>query len=78
MCLAVPAQIKSIRPDGSALCDLNGIEKPVDISLIASPAVGDWVIVHVGFALNKIDASEAKKTLELLRSVAQKDETCNS
>ena len=49
MCLAVPAEIKSVAEDGmEALALIGGIEKKVDVSLIDNPQPGDWVIVHVG------------------------------
>lgn len=67
MCLAVPAEIKSVAEDGmEALALIGGIEKKVDVSLIEDPKPGDWVIVHVGFALNRIDAAEAEETLKVL------------
>ena len=53
-------------------CDgIGGIEKPVDVSLIDHPVPGDWVIVHVGFALNRIDAKEAEETLRILESAGE-------
>ncbi|MDO5530921.1 HypC/HybG/HupF family hydrogenase formation chaperone [Sutterella sp.] len=67
MCLAVPAEIKSVSDDGTeAVAWIGGIEKTVDVSLIENPVPGDWVIVHVGFALNRIDAKEAEETLRVL------------
>lgn len=72
MCLAVPAEILSVSPNGSdAMASIGGIEKPVDVSLIDHPVPGDWVIVHVGFALNRIDAKEAEETLRILESAGE-------
>ena len=72
MCLAVPAEILSVSPDGAeAMASIGGIEKPVDVSLIENPVPGDWVIVHVGFALNRIDAKEAEETLRILESAGE-------
>ena len=68
MCLAVPAKIMRCEADNKALCDMGGVTKTVDISLIPDAVEGDWVIVHVGFALNKIDEAQAKRTLELLNA----------
>lgn len=69
MCLAVPARIIAVDPAGlEAKADFGGIEKEIDVSLIEEPKPGDWVIVHVGFALNRIDEKEAEETLALLRS----------
>ncbi|MBS5218348.1 MAG: HypC/HybG/HupF family hydrogenase formation chaperone [Sutterella wadsworthensis] len=72
MCLAVPAEILSVSPNGSdAMASIGGIEKPVDVSLIDHPVPGDWVIVHVGFALNRIDAKEAEEMLRILESAGE-------
>ncbi len=69
MCLAVPAQIQSV--DGtSALALTGGITKTIDVSLTPDAAPGDWVIVHVGFALQKIDAEKAQETLAAMDAVA--------
>lgn len=69
MCLAVPARIIAVDPAGlEAKADFGGIEKTIDVSLIEDPMAGEWVIVHVGFALNRIDEKEAEETLALLRS----------
>lgn len=69
MCLAVPAKILEINDSDTALCDFNGVQKDVNVSLINDPNPGDWVIVHVGFALNRIDADEAQKTLQALEAI---------
>ncbi len=73
MCLAVPAKIIEIQNQTNALCDFNGIQKTVDVSLITEPQVGDWVIVHVGFALNKIDEAKAQETLSLMSELASQN-----
>ena len=69
MCLAVPAKILEINDSDTALCDFNGVQKDVNVSLINDPKPDDWVIVHVGFALNRIDADEAQKTLQALEAI---------
>lgn len=72
MCLAVPAEILSVSTNGSdAMASIGGIEKPVDVSLIDHPVPGDWVIVHVGFALNRINAKEAEETRRILESAGE-------
>ncbi|MBO5659034.1 MAG: HypC/HybG/HupF family hydrogenase formation chaperone [Duodenibacillus sp.] len=73
MCLAVPAQIEEVLDDGMARCDLNGVQKDINVSLIADPKPGDWVIVHVGFALNRIDEAQAQETLKLLASMGEEE-----
>jgi len=70
MCLAMPAQIKEIKPQQMALVNLGGIEKEVSTALIDEVKVGDYVIIHVGFALTKLDEIEAKKTLQLFSDMA--------
>lgn len=71
MCLAVPAQLTTVSPDGmTAAAMIGGIEKDVDVSLIDDQKSGDWVIVHVGFALNRIDEAEAQETLKALAALA--------
>ena len=69
MCLAVPAKITKLINNETALCDFNGIEKEVNVSLVDSPREQEWVIVHVGFALNRIDEEEAQKTMEILNAL---------
>ena len=66
MCLAVPAEV--IETDGDeAVVELGGIRKNVSLMLVDDVRVGDFVIVHVGFALTKLDRDEANETLALLR-----------
>lgn len=65
MCLAVPAQVVELRDGDLAVVDLAGVRKEISLALVDDVAVGDYVIVHVGYALNKIDAEEAAATLAL-------------
>ena len=74
MCLAIPGQIIRLAGDGAAVCDIDGIERTVNVSLIERPVPGDWVIVHVGFALNRIDPEEAQRTLAALKAAGLHDE----
>ena len=63
--------IRVLATDGmTAAAMIGGIEKDVDVSLIDDPKSGDWVIVHVGFALNRIDEAEAQETLKALAALA--------
>lgn len=73
MCLAIPGQIKRIDAGDNAVCEIGGIEKTVNVSLIDNAKPGDWVIVHVGFALNRIDEDEAAKTLAALKALGNFD-----
>ncbi len=65
MCLAIPAQVIELRDGDNAVVDLAGVKKEISLSLVDGVAVGDYVIVHVGYALNKLDPEEAEKTLAL-------------
>lgn len=69
MCLAIPAKIISVE-DLSATVEMTGVQKTIDISLTPDVAPNDWVIVHVGFSLQKIDEAKAKETLEAMRQVS--------
>jgi hydrogenase expression/formation protein HypC len=63
MCLAIPARVVSIPEPETALVDLSGVRKTVSLELVDGVAVGDYVIVHVGYALTRLDPDEAQKTL---------------
>ena len=74
MCLAIPAQVVELRPGDNAVVDLAGVRKEISLALVDNVLVGDYVIVHVGYALNKLDPDEAAKTLALFRELGQLDE----
>jgi hydrogenase expression/formation protein HypC len=65
MCLALPARIVQLTGADRGVIDQGGVRKDVSLALIDDAAVGDYVIVHVGYALQKLDPGEAEKTLEL-------------
>ena len=69
MCLAIPARITEIFESGMAKAEVGGIVKEVNLSLIDEVAVGDYVIVHVGFAIAILDETEARQTLEDLNQL---------
>ena len=69
MCLAVPMKLIAVREDGTATADLDGARCAVNVSLIADPRVGDYVIVHAGFAIQTLDPREAKESLKLWKEV---------
>jgi hydrogenase expression/formation protein HypC len=66
MCLAVPGQILELLDDGQARVDFTGVRRTVSVVFTPEAEPGDWVLVHVGFALATIDEDEAKATLDLL------------
>ncbi len=66
MCLALPAQIVALDPDTNmATASVGNVKVEVSLALVDDVALGDYVLVHVGYALNKIDEEEALKTLAL-------------
>jgi len=65
MCLAIPACVEQLIAGDSAIVNLGGVRKEVSLALVEDIAVGDYVIVHVGFALQKLDPEEAALTLAL-------------
>ncbi len=71
MCLAIPAQVVELRDGDNAVVDLAGVRKEISLALVDHVAVGDYVIVHVGYALNKLDPDEAAKTLALFAEIVQ-------
>jgi hydrogenase expression/formation protein HypC len=70
MCLAVPAQILEIRDNGLAVADHAGNRRTISTLLIEDLNVGDYVILHAGFAIHKIDEEAAKETLSYLDQMA--------
>ncbi|MBR1164778.1 HypC/HybG/HupF family hydrogenase formation chaperone [Bradyrhizobium elkanii] len=69
MCLSVPAKISKILPDDMAIVSIDGVSLEISIALIEELDVGDSVLVHVGYALSKVDPTEAKRTLEVLQEL---------
>lgn len=70
MCLAVPAKIVDLHDAGArATVDLDGVRQNVSLALIEDAKVGEFVLVHVGFALNKISQQEAEATLALFTQI---------
>jgi hydrogenase expression/formation protein HypC len=68
MCLAIPMQIVEI--DGyDAVCSAGGVRKAIRLDLIDDAAVGDFVLIHTGYAIEKLDPEEARETLELIEKV---------
>jgi hydrogenase expression/formation protein HypC len=68
MCLAIPARITAIDPTGAtARISLGAVTRDCSLALIEDAAVGDYVLVHVGYALNRISEEEAQETLALMR-----------
>jgi hydrogenase expression/formation protein HypC len=74
MCLAIPGQIVKLLPGTDlATADVSGVKRNINIGLVEPEgiAAGDWVLIHVGFAMSKIDEEEARTSLEFLKSMGQ-------
>jgi hydrogenase expression/formation protein HypC len=79
MCLGIPGQILEISNEQHqlAIVDIGGVKRPVNLACIVDDShpldscVGDWVLVHVGFAMNRIDPDEAQQTLQMLKDIAE-------
>ncbi len=69
MCLAIPAKIVDIK-NGMGTIDMDGTKREVSLLLLNDAQIGDYVIVHAGFAIHKIDESEAMESLKVLREMA--------
>jgi hydrogenase expression/formation protein HypC len=67
MCLGVPMQVKTISDD-LALCEIDGVRREASLMMLDDVQVGDYVLIHAGFAIEKIDAAEAQLTLDALRT----------
>ena len=66
MCLAIPSKITKIN-DGVAIIDVEGIKRQCSLMLLEDAKIGDYVIVHAGFAMHKIDEKKAKESIKTLR-----------
>jgi hydrogenase expression/formation protein HypC len=72
MCLGIPGKVVEIRDDGPlrmALVDFGGVRKEACLAYEPEVALGDYVIVHVGFAISHLDEEEALRTLEMIRAI---------
>ncbi|HVZ19125.1 MAG TPA: HypC/HybG/HupF family hydrogenase formation chaperone [Terriglobales bacterium] len=72
MCLAIPGKVLSIQkgPGRLAKVQFGGITRTASLDLVPEAGIGDYVLVHVGFAISKIDEEEARKTMEALEQLA--------
>lgn len=69
MCLAIPVEVREILPNEMAKVSLDGVIKTISIALVDDVEVGDYVVLHVGYALAKIDPEEALQTIESLAAI---------
>jgi hydrogenase expression/formation protein HypC len=73
MCLAIPIRVESLLPNNMARVTLSGVSKTVSIALVENVCVGDYLLIHVGYALTRLDPDEAELTLSLMRAAAVPD-----
>lgn len=75
MCLGIPGEIVEILPDHADLAkvDVSGVRRAINIGLLENERLqpGDWILIHVGFALSKIDEDEARAALDFLEGIGQ-------
>ena len=69
MCLAIPSKIVRIE-NNVATIDVDGVQREASLMLVENPRIGDYVIVHAGFAINKINEEDALESLKLMREAA--------
>jgi hydrogenase expression/formation protein HypC len=75
MCLAIPVKVERILDDDLAIVNIGGLKKQISIALIDDLNEGDYLILHVGYALSKIDPIEAEKTLALFNEMEDRTES---
>jgi hydrogenase expression/formation protein HypC len=73
MCLAIPILVEELLPRDMARVTLNGVSKVVSIALLEDVRVGDFLLIHVGYALARLDPQEAARTLEMMREAGVPD-----
>jgi len=72
MCLALPAEVVAISADNeTAIVALGGVKKEISVALLEEIAVGDFVLVHVGFALHRLSPEEAARTLKMIEEAGE-------
>lgn len=71
MCLAVPAEVIEILDNDLVTIDVGGAKSRINVSLVDGVSVGDFVLVHAGFAIEKVDETEARRTMELFEQLEQ-------
>ncbi|MBI5782547.1 MAG: HypC/HybG/HupF family hydrogenase formation chaperone [Gammaproteobacteria bacterium] len=71
MCLAIPAKVVQKLDNDRAVVEIGGVHNTISLMLVDDVAVGDYVIVHVGFAITRLNAEEAEKTLKLFDEIAR-------
>ncbi|MBF0181638.1 MAG: HypC/HybG/HupF family hydrogenase formation chaperone [Magnetococcales bacterium] len=71
MCLAIPMQVRAIGEDGFGIVEIDGVQRLVGLTLVDHPLIGDYVIVHAGFAIEILKEADALERLALFREMAR-------
>jgi hydrogenase expression/formation protein HypC len=66
MCLAMPMKVIEILPDSEAIAELGGVRRKVSLKLLPDVGIGDFVLIHAGFAIGKVDEESARETIDVL------------
>ena len=72
MCLGIPAKVVQIDESKQGKVDYLGTKVKTNLTLLEDVKIGDWVIIHAGFAISKLNEEEARETLSILREIAEK------
>ena len=70
MCLAIPARVVELLPDDMARVSIDGVVQTASLAFVEGVGIGDYIVLHVGYALARIDEEEAQRTLKLLQEAA--------
>ncbi len=70
MCLAIPIRVEALLAGDMARVTLGGVSKTVSVALVEDVRIGDYLLIHVGFALTRLDPEEAERTLALMHEAA--------
>lgn len=73
MCLGIPTKIIKLKDNDIGIIEIGGIEKEINLQLLPDVKIGDYVILHAGFAIQKLDEKEAQETLDLLKEIGVMD-----
>jgi hydrogenase expression/formation protein HypC len=71
MCLAIPVRVAELLDNDMAVADVGGVRKEISVQLVDGVQAGDYVILHVGYAISRLDEAEAQKTLALFEQMGQ-------
>ena len=74
MCLAVPMKVVSLQ-NGVGIAEMSGVKKEISFMMLPEAGIGDYVIVHAGFAIQKLNEEEAQKTLDLFKEMADLEDS---